>query len=451
MENYYEILGVPPTATQEDIQRRYRFLAMAFHPDRFGKSEHIESAEDYMKRVNKAYDVLSDPEKRKRYDSLLMEMSRARPRDYSAYYEASKKADSKSYGKSEDSKTYDKSEYNKTYGKSEDSKSYGKSEDSKSYDKSGYSKSYDKSEDSKSYGKSEDSSNSKSTGSTSERQEEKSSAEQQTQAKTKQGESIGRCSYCRQDKPVRELEFSYAIGLVFYSFDDNRRGYICAECAELIFWKYTAITLWLGWWGLRTFFFSWLYITENIINYIKAWELRKSSDQLSNIAVGWKLAIATAFILIGYLFLPRMLQPNQSSASVGVVAATKTKVEVKNEVIRPTSTPRIYLATSTPSKTENCISWRQVSTANEGEYLCVYGTVNKAYWGGKIFYIAFNKDVSAFRFVALNGYYYKDIENECVLAYGKIKTYLDMPYIEVKENLEGCYSSRIFRREKKVQ
>jgi DnaJ family protein A protein 5 len=34
MENYYEILGVDSTATQEEIQRRYRFLAMAFHPDR---------------------------------------------------------------------------------------------------------------------------------------------------------------------------------------------------------------------------------------------------------------------------------------------------------------------------------------------------------------------------------------------------------------------------------
>ena len=63
-QNYYEILGVKRTASADEIQRAYRKLAMQYHPDR----NSAEDAEERFKEVNSAYEVLSDPDKRARYD-----------------------------------------------------------------------------------------------------------------------------------------------------------------------------------------------------------------------------------------------------------------------------------------------------------------------------------------------------------------------------------------------
>jgi len=65
-KDYYKILGVPRNATQEEIQRAYRKLARKYHPD-VNKSP---DAEEKFKEINEAYEVLSDPEKRKKYDEL---------------------------------------------------------------------------------------------------------------------------------------------------------------------------------------------------------------------------------------------------------------------------------------------------------------------------------------------------------------------------------------------
>jgi curved DNA-binding protein len=65
-QDFYETLGVPRTASQEDIQRAYRRLARQYHPD----VNHDPGAEDRFKDVSEAYDVLSDPQTRRRYDAF---------------------------------------------------------------------------------------------------------------------------------------------------------------------------------------------------------------------------------------------------------------------------------------------------------------------------------------------------------------------------------------------
>lgn len=64
-KDYYAILGIPRTATQEEIKKAYRKLAMKYHPDR---NKGNKEAEEKFKAINEAYAVLSDPEKRKLYD-----------------------------------------------------------------------------------------------------------------------------------------------------------------------------------------------------------------------------------------------------------------------------------------------------------------------------------------------------------------------------------------------
>lgn len=66
-KDYYKILGVDKTATQDEIKKAYRKLAMKYHPDR---NPGDKSAEEKFKEITEANEVLSDPEKRKKYDML---------------------------------------------------------------------------------------------------------------------------------------------------------------------------------------------------------------------------------------------------------------------------------------------------------------------------------------------------------------------------------------------
>jgi len=65
--DYYETLGVSKTASEEEIRSAFRKLARKYHPD---VAKDKKTAEEKFKEINEAYEVLSDPEKRKKYDQL---------------------------------------------------------------------------------------------------------------------------------------------------------------------------------------------------------------------------------------------------------------------------------------------------------------------------------------------------------------------------------------------
>jgi curved DNA-binding protein len=67
--DYYEVLGVPRTASAEEIKRVYRQLARKHHPDLQPAAERASASERF-KEINEAYEVLSGPDKRARYDAL---------------------------------------------------------------------------------------------------------------------------------------------------------------------------------------------------------------------------------------------------------------------------------------------------------------------------------------------------------------------------------------------
>ena len=67
-KDYYQILGMPRTATEEQIKRAYRKLAMQYHPDRNPGRE--KWANEKFKEINEAFSILGDPEKRRQYDQF---------------------------------------------------------------------------------------------------------------------------------------------------------------------------------------------------------------------------------------------------------------------------------------------------------------------------------------------------------------------------------------------
>ena len=66
-KDYYEVLGLEKGASDDEIKRAFRKLAIKYHPD---KNQGNKEAEEKFKEINEAYQVLSDPEKKARYDQF---------------------------------------------------------------------------------------------------------------------------------------------------------------------------------------------------------------------------------------------------------------------------------------------------------------------------------------------------------------------------------------------
>ncbi|HEY8240250.1 MAG TPA: DnaJ domain-containing protein, partial [Kiritimatiellia bacterium] len=66
-KDFYAVLGVPASATQDEIKKQYRKLAAKHHPD---KNQNDAKAAERFKEISEAYHVVGDPEKRKQYDDM---------------------------------------------------------------------------------------------------------------------------------------------------------------------------------------------------------------------------------------------------------------------------------------------------------------------------------------------------------------------------------------------
>lgn len=96
MKDYYSILEIPKTSTAEEIKKAYRKMAMKYHPD---KNANDTTSEAKFKEVSEAYETLSNPEKRRKYDNpqtnpfnnLFNGANPFQSGDFSSFFEGSRK------------------------------------------------------------------------------------------------------------------------------------------------------------------------------------------------------------------------------------------------------------------------------------------------------------------------------------------------------------------------
>jgi DnaJ-class molecular chaperone len=96
-KDYYSILGVPKNAAEKDVKSAYRKLARKWHPD--ANPDNQRAAEEKFKDIQEAYEVLGDPEKRKKYDVLGSDWQRAaREADQQRSYRQAQASDFRDFG-----------------------------------------------------------------------------------------------------------------------------------------------------------------------------------------------------------------------------------------------------------------------------------------------------------------------------------------------------------------
>lgn len=71
-KNYYKVLGIPTSATEDEIKKAYRKLAHQYHPD---KNTAGKAGEEYFRLIKEAYEVLSHPKKKQEYDFLFKQQT----------------------------------------------------------------------------------------------------------------------------------------------------------------------------------------------------------------------------------------------------------------------------------------------------------------------------------------------------------------------------------------
>lgn len=102
MTDHYRILGISKSASQEEIRKSFRYLALKYHPDR---NKNSEDAKQKFIQINEAYEVLSDEEARKKYDTSMYDYSSRgnwpkRARDFEKVYNYARMHGAEDIGKS---------------------------------------------------------------------------------------------------------------------------------------------------------------------------------------------------------------------------------------------------------------------------------------------------------------------------------------------------------------
>jgi hypothetical protein len=91
-----------------------------------------------------------------------------------------------------------------------------------------------------------------------------------------QAQGASHCQACRRHAPTKNVTFHQNIGAVILRFPKTLRGNLCRTCIGKYFTEYTLISLFFGWWGMISFFYTAVTIPMNIVEYFGARSLPES-------------------------------------------------------------------------------------------------------------------------------------------------------------------------------
>ena len=83
------------------------------------------------------------------------------------------------------------------------------------------------------------------------------------------------CQLCGVNAPVKYNEFYANIGMLFARRQISIKANMCKDCTNKYFWKYTLTNIFLGWWGVISFFATCFFMLNNTIRYISSLSLKK--------------------------------------------------------------------------------------------------------------------------------------------------------------------------------
>ena len=83
------------------------------------------------------------------------------------------------------------------------------------------------------------------------------------------------CQVCGAKAPVKYNEFYANIGMLFTRRQMHIKGNMCKNCINKYFWNYTLTNLFLGWWGIISFFATCFFMLNNIFRYLSSLTLKK--------------------------------------------------------------------------------------------------------------------------------------------------------------------------------
>ena len=81
------------------------------------------------------------------------------------------------------------------------------------------------------------------------------------------------CQACAANAPTKQVSFHQNVGLIILRFPSSIKGALCRACIDKYFWKMSLISLFFGWWGVISFFWTLFTLPMNVITYLGALSL----------------------------------------------------------------------------------------------------------------------------------------------------------------------------------
>lgn len=434
-KDYYEILGVERNASLEEIKNRYKFLVYVFHPDRLQDSILKSNAENELKKINEAYAILSNQNRRKEYDNNLVQEEELK---------------GEREGEKENTKRKKTEKANAILSYVSQIVRYWTDR----WHQIPYDEELEKMRASISLHTNKIIFGTKSLWSPEAR-------EQQEVVEKALMYTIVACLSLGIEKREKGLttlfsedEILTSIALIFtetltpIAVLNVNRSFL--EESEAMYHLDQVFKLILNVCLLSFYLLSGkVKILDNSQKQTKPPLWTKEGVQKRpnvqtnprNVEKGGGSGCGIGIILILFTIIMALIFSGYRDEKSIYPTSTPQKLVVNY----PTSTPKRSTVTPYPTRTRpnptptySCNKWDRVTINDQGKTLCVYGEVRKTYFAENDFHIIFGSNDSDFRFIVTNGYYYEGLIGNCVMGEGVVKVYNSLPYIIVVDDLYKC-------------